>query len=41
MITTRCGCQGAVGVVGVPMGGGEEGLLDIVHEAQHHGPLSL
>ena len=35
MRRSRGGCQGAVGVVPVPVRGGEEGVLDIVHEVEH------
>ena len=35
MLALRCCCQGAVGVIAVPMGGFVEGILDVVHEIQH------
>ena len=35
MRTSRCSCQGPVGIVTVPVGGFVEGILDIVHEVQH------
>lgn len=34
-LTLRCGSQGAIGVILIPIGSCGKGILDIVHEVQH------
>ena len=37
-LTLRCGSQGTVGVILLPIGSFVKGILDIVHEVQHCEP---